>query len=178
MNHRLSTFLLTNCLLILQSSSIYSQVKDSVAQPKVLSTPKKTYYVEAGTYGTKRETDPPSYVRNMSTMGVKENKDLKWLEVGLDYRLRGEYRKNDIRRPQSISEDYPLLLRGRAYFGFKNIVGPLGFVFEFQDSHRNNGKYALDNRDVNRYEPIQNYVELNFKEALGKDKLGNSPKNF
>jgi hypothetical protein len=47
-------------------------------------------------------------------------------------------------------------------------------VIEFEDAHRVNGKFAPDDRDFNRAELIQLYAELRFKEALGKDELGNA----
>ncbi len=131
------------------------------------------YYVEAGSYGTKRETDPPSYVRNISKTGLKGTENIDWLDVGLDYRARFEIRHQDIRRPEIVT-DYPLLLRSRAYLGVKNLTDPFRFAIEFEDAHRVNGKFAPDNRDFNRAELIQAYAELHFKEALGEDDLGNS----
>ena len=132
-----------------------------------------TYFVEAGSYGTKRETDPPSYVRNLSKSGIKGTENMDWLDVGLDYRARFEIRHQDIRRPEIVT-DYPLLLRTRAYLGVKNLTDPFRFAIEFEDAHRVNGKFAPDSRDFNRAELIQAYADLHFKEALGKDDLGNS----
>ena len=132
-----------------------------------------TYFVEAGSYGTKRETDPPSYVRNLSKTGIKGTENMDWLDVGLDYRARFEIRHQDIRRPEIVT-DYPLLLRTRAYLGVKNLTDPFRFAIEFEDAHRVNGKFAPDSRDFNRAELIQAYADLHFKEALGKDDLGNS----
>lgn len=130
--------------------------------------------MEAGSYGTRRETDPPKYVNNLSTIGWEGLEKADWLDVGLDFRIRYEFRKNDIRRPESFNEDHPFLLRTRAYLGVKNIIDPLRFVVEYEDAARVNGNYPLDNRDVNRYEIIQGYGELYLKNALGKDQLGNN----
>jgi hypothetical protein len=128
---------------------------------------KDTYYIEPGSYGTKRESNPPSYTRNL---GEK----LNWLRVGLDYRIRYEHRNNDLRRPESFNNDNPFLHRTRAYLGVQNIIDPLRLVIEFEDARRTNGNYPLDDRDVNELEIIQGYAELNFKNAFGKDDLKNN----
>lgn len=134
---------------------------------------RKDFYVEPGTYGTKRETDPPRYVMRFSELGFKGTEKLNWLDIGLDHRLRGEFRKNDIRRPESLSTDLPLLIRTRAFIGVRGLIDPFRFGIELEDAQRNNSNYAWDNRDVNMHEIIQAYGELYFKKALGKDKLGN-----
>jgi hypothetical protein len=135
---------------------------------------KTSFYVEPGTYGTKRESDPPGYVRSFDNLGFKKTENANWLDVGLDYRVRFEFRHNDLRRPESFSKDYPFLLRTRAYIGIKNIIDPVRVVFELEDARRVNGNYPLDNKDVNTFELIQGYGELNFKNGLGKDPLGNN----
>lgn len=132
-----------------------------------------SYYVEAGSYATKRETDPPDYVRNVGTLGISPGSDLHWLNFGLDTRARGEWRNNDIRRPESFNKDFPLLLRQRIYIGVVNALDPFRFAIEFEDARRNNGNYPLDDRDANKMEMIQGYAELYFKNALGRDALGN-----
>jgi hypothetical protein len=149
------------------------QISDTaiVNSPKVISG---SYYVEAGSYGTKRENDPPNYVRDIRNTGFKGAEKINWLDIGADYRVRFESRTNDIRRPESFNQDYPFLLRSRAYLGIKNKIDPFRFAVEFEDSHRVNGKYPLDDRDVNRAELIQGYGELHFKKALGTDALGNN----
>jgi hypothetical protein len=134
---------------------------------------KISYYKEPGSYGTKRESDPPSYTRNLSKIGKKDLESINWLNVGLDYRIRFEHRNNDIRRPESFNNDNPFLHRTRDYLGIQNIIDPLRLVVEFEDARRTNGIYPLDDRDVNELEIIQGYAELNFKKALGTDGLGN-----
>jgi hypothetical protein len=152
----------------------FSQDTTKVTTSTVVTPPVKTsYYVEPGSYGTTRETDPPAYIRNLSKTGIKGVEKVNWLNIGVDYRARFEYRHNDIRRPV-ITTDYPVLLRSRAYIGVTNIIDPLRFAIEFQDSHRTNGKFPKDDRDFNRAEIIQGYAELHFKKALGKDDLGNN----
>ena len=124
-----------------------------------------TYYVEPGTYGTQRETDPPAYVRNIG--------DLDWLQAGFEYRLRYEYRDDDIRRIPVDSLDEPFLQRIRGYVGIKNVLDPLRFAVEFTDSRRNRSQFVRDDRDVNEMEIIQGYAELFFPAALGQDPKGN-----
>ncbi len=137
-----------------------------------------SYYVEPGSYGTKRETDPPGYVRNLSTIGIKGTEDITWLDAGLDYRMRYERRDDDLRRPTSGGLDEPLLLRTRAYLGIKNILDPLRAVVEFEDARVYNSDFPRSNREVNEFELIQGYAELHFKDALGYDDRGNARPAF
>ena len=156
----------------LLSTNINAQnIQSDTISVKLKQAEKLNYYVEPGSYGTKRETDPPSYIRELGKTGIQGIENVDWLEVGLDYRTRGEIRHNDLRRSE-ITTDYPLLLRSRAYLGVKSIIDPLRFAVEFEDAHRVNGKFLPDDRDFNRAELIQAYAELHFKEALGKDDLG------
>lgn len=136
--------------------------------------PKTTYYVEPGSYGTKRESDPPRYVRDFKQLGLETGKENTWLNVGLDTRNRTEYRQNDIRRSPSFSEDIPVLFKSRAYIGFEERLGFLGATLEFQDSRRYNSQFAIDNRDWNPTTFIQAYGELKFNNTLPKDPLGNN----
>ncbi len=124
-----------------------------------------TYYVEPGTYGTQRESDPPAYVRNIGDGG--------WLQSGFEYRLRYEYRDDDIRRIPVDSLDKPLLQRLRGYVGIKNILDPFRVAVEITDSRRAHSEFAKDDRDTNEWEMIQGYGELFFSAALGQDPRGN-----
>jgi hypothetical protein len=140
-----------------------------LAQAEEAAAPAETkdYYVQNRSYRTVPATDPPRYVRNLSQIGVDALKDIHWLDVGLDHRMRYEYRENDFRRTPQEGHDEPVLLRTRLYLGIKEILDPLRFVFELQDSRMYNSHYSPDNRDVNQFEPIQLYGELYFKDALG-----------
>lgn len=138
-----------------------------------------SYYVERKSYGTGRETEPPRYVKQLNKTWLKEYKtfaDIDWLEIGLDYRIRAEYRDNDFRRGRD-SIDEPILLRTRGYLAIKNILDPLRFTLEVEDARRNNSQFTrdFDTRDINYVEPIQAFAELYFDEnLLGKDNLGNN----
>lgn len=132
-----------------------------------------TFYQNALSYSTTRDPDPPKYVRNASELGIDSLLNVNWLDVGLDYRFRYEYRENDLRRAQA-GRDQPLLHRTRAYIGIKEILDPFRFAVELQDARRYNSHYPRDNRDVNEFEFIRAYAELYFKNLLGRDPIGNS----
>ncbi|WP_370690477.1 alginate export family protein [Nitrosomonas sp.] len=144
--------------------------QSAAAQPE---TPQKTtYFQRARSYGTHPESDPPRYVRNLAKTGIDAFKDLDWLDVGLDYRVRYELRDNDIRR-NSLLTDHPVLLRTRGFVGIRNILDPFRMAVEFEDARGYNSQFPRDNRDWNPFELIQTYGELYFKGALGQDDLGN-----
>ncbi|MFM6976306.1 MAG: alginate export family protein [Sphingobacteriaceae bacterium] len=151
---------------------VYAQERQAeLLQPTTLQ--KKTYYVEPGSFGTKRETGKPEYVRNASQFSGSDKNATNWLDIGIESRGRVEFRKNDIRRPESFNEDIPLLIRHKVYFGINKILDPLRLSFEFGDSRRYFGHYALETREVNRMELMQGFGELNFNHAFKKDPLGN-----
>lgn len=141
----------------------------SSANESAFSTEVKNYYVEPKSYGTKRESDPPKYVRNLSKAGIEEYKNINWLDVGLDYRARYEYRDKDLRQSK-ITLNQPILTRTRAYLGVKEILDPVRAVVEFEDARVNNSKFPRDDRDVNEFELIQLYGELFLEDALGEEK--------
>jgi hypothetical protein len=132
-----------------------------------------TYYQNPLSFGTLRAPDPPIYSRNAPDTGIDSLLNASWLDFGLDYRFRYEYRDNDLRRPMA-SLDQPMLHRTRAYIGIRDILDPFRFAFEMQDSRRENSQFARDNRDVNEFAVIRLYGELYFKSLLGQDPLGNN----
>ncbi len=135
------------------------------------------YYQKTKGYRVEPEPDPPSYVRNLSKTQFEQFRDVEWLDVGLDFRTRYEYRENDLRpAPTSSSTtwraepDNIWLLRTRAYIGVKDILDPLRFAVEFQDSRAYNNRYELNGDTVNEFELIQGYGELYFENALGHNR--------
>lgn len=125
------------------------------------------YYVERRSYGTRRVSEPPSYVKqlNQTWLGKLEGfEDVDWLDIGLDHRTRFEFRDNDFRRSEK-HVDQPFLLRTRAYLAVKNRFDPLRFTVEISDARRYNGDFPRDVRDSNFQEPIQLYGELFFKQS-------------
>lgn len=132
----------------------------------------KSYYRAPQSYSTTRDPDVPKFARPGDKLGLDFLKDATWLDFGIDYRLRAEYRDDDIRRP-TAGLDEPFLHRTRAYLGIHDVLDPFRFAIELQDSRRYNGNYPLDNRDVNEFELIRLQAELYFDDVLAADPLGN-----
>ncbi len=139
------------------------------------------YYRKTKGYRVEPETDPPAYVRNLSKTQFEQFRDVEWLDVGLDFRTRYEYRENDYRpwldttvHPALTSyRDQPnnlWLLRTRAYLGVKDMLDPLRFALEFEDARSYNDLYETSDSDVNEFELIQGYGELYFENALGSNR--------
>jgi hypothetical protein len=139
------------------------------------------YYRKTKGYRVEPEPDTPSYVRNLSKTQFEQFRDVEWLDVGLESRTRYEYRENDLRpwtdtssgKPATKFRDEPndlWLLRTRAYLGVKDILDPLRFAVEFQDSRSYGDRYETSVSDVNTFELIQGYGELYFDNALGHNR--------
>lgn len=133
----------------------------------------ETYYRAPKSYSTTRDPDLPKYARPASEAGVGWLKEAEWLDLGLDYRFRYEYRDDDIRRERA-GLDQPFLHRTRAYLAVHDVLDPFRFAVEMQDSRRYHSEYVRDTRDVNEFEIIRLYGELYFESALGRDALGNA----
>jgi hypothetical protein len=131
-----------------------------------------SYYQPPQSYSTTRDPDLPKYARHAQETGIDFLQDLSWLDVGLDYRFRAEYRDDDIRRATG-GLDEPLLHRTRAYLGIHDVLDPFRFAIELQDSRRYNGNYEPDNRDINEFELIRLQAELFFDDLLAPDPRGN-----
>lgn len=130
-------------------------------------TPPTSYYVEPRSYGTRRETEPPRYIRPLSETGVSAFEEFDWLDFGADYRVRYEYRDDDLRR-LIAGRDEPFLLRARTYAGIKEVWDPIRFAIEIEDARRANSRFPEDDRDINENEIIQAFGELHFANALGE----------
>jgi len=140
-----------------------------------LSEPVKkssSYYKPPQSYSTTRDPDVPKYARSAQDMGIESLQDLSWLDLGLDYRFRAEYRDDDIRRNLS-GTDQPFLHRTRAYLGIHDRFDPFRFAIEMQDSRRHNSAFERDNRDWNEFELIRLQAELHFDDLLCSDPRGN-----
>lgn len=130
------------------------------------------YFRPSRSYGTQPDTDPPRYVKPLSTVDAAWS-DLDWLDAGLDFRWRYEYRDDDLRRDIAGLDD-PHLLRTRAFLGVREKLDPLRLGLEFGDARRYGGGFARDGRDINEAELIQLWAELHFADLLGHDSRGNS----
>ncbi len=128
-----------------------------------LTQKQNSYYVRSKGYSSNPESDPPSYVHKLNQIGIEKFKDINWVDVGLNYRMRYERRDNDFRR-STTQIDNVFLSRTQAYFGVKNILDPLRFAIELQDSRSHNSRFEKETRDVNKLDLLQGYGELYFKE--------------
>lgn len=128
--------------------------------------PPRNYYVEPRSYGTRRDTEPPRYVRRLDKTGIERFKDIDWIDLGLDHRTRFEVRDNDYRYHVD-TVDLPVLLRTRLYFGLREKLDPLRFYVEFEDAESENSKFPRNDRDVNQAEPIQLVAELYAENGVG-----------
>lgn len=143
------------------------------------SNPSTSYHRRSNSYATNPDSDPPRYVRQLSDIGVEAFKDITWLDVGFEFRTRYEHRHNDIRYVEGGDND-PFYLRSRAWIGIKEILDPLRFAVEFQDSRIYNSKFQPPtDQEMDRYDLINAYGELYFKNALGvDDRNQNRPVRF
>jgi len=149
--------------------ALTSSLTLSSAEPEKKST---SYYKPPQSYSTTRDPDVPKYARPGDKLGFESLKDAAWLDFGIDYRLRAEYRDDDIRRATD-GLDEPFLHRTRAYLGIHDVLDPFRFAIELQDSRRYNSRYERDNRDFNEFELIRLQAELYFDDLLAADPRGN-----
>jgi hypothetical protein len=171
----------TNNILLLSAAinglSAMSNIQSAVAA----DDEEKNYYVKTRGYRAEPYSDPPAYVRNLSKTQFEQFRDVKWLDVGLDFRSRYEYRENDYRTWTDTSSgsavrrfrpdpDNLWLLRTRAYIGVRDILDPLRFAVEFEDARSYNGLYERTDAEVNEFELIQAYGEFYFDNALGRNR--------
>jgi opacity protein-like surface antigen len=145
---------------------------------------KKSYYTPTRGYRLEPQPDIPPYVRDLGKTYPQFN-GVDWLNVGLDSRVRFEYRDNDYRpwvdsgtNPANTSQRkyFPnslWLSRTRVYVGVKEILDPFRAVVEFQDSRAFNSIYEYQGQEINQTDLISAYGELYFKDAFGKDPRGN-----
>ncbi len=139
------------------------QPAEKQAEPR--PRPAKPYLSKA--WGARLETEPPAYVKTLDHFGLPGLEEMDWLEFGLQHRTRFERRDDDYRRPR-LDSDNQFLLRSRAYLGVREILDPLRFAIEFQDSRQFHSRYPEIGRDVDEAELLQMFLELYFEDALGK----------
>jgi hypothetical protein len=132
----------------------------------------QSFFQPSLSYSTTRDPDVPRYAHPGDHPLWDWAQAPSWLDLGLDYRMRFEYRDDDIRRDVA-GLDMPFLHRTRAYAGVRDVIDPLRFAVEMQDSRRNNGKFPRDNRDFNQNEIIRLQAELYFADWLEPDDYGN-----
>lgn len=135
--------------------------------PAPASAVTRDYYVKPRGYRIIPDGPLPRYVRDAASTGIPVLDTAPWLDVGLDFRMRFEYRENSFLRTPQAGLDEPVLLRTRLFVGIKKLADPLRFAVELQDSRVENTIYPPTNREVNEYEPIQLYGELYFDDGFG-----------
>jgi hypothetical protein len=132
----------------------------------------RSYFRVPQSYSTIRDPDVPRYARPADRLGFDFLKDATWLDLGIDHRLRVEYRDDDLRR-STAGLDTPLLHRTRAFLGVHDVLDPFRFAIELQDSRRGHSDYPIDDRDGNEFELIRLQAELYFENWLNADPGGN-----
>ncbi len=179
-----------------QSASVPGGQAVASKRPRLLSG---SFYENPRSNSTTRDPDPPKYVGNFSQSwlsrvgGIYRPQHLSWLDIGLDTRIRFEYRDNDLRsvneaapktallasNPKKVfnQTDHVFLQRTRLYLGIKEVIDPFRFAVEIADSRRYAGTHyrPVPNGDeINSLEPIRLYGELHFDELLPGDPHGNA----
>jgi len=94
--------------------------------------------------------------------------EIEWLDFGIDSRSRFEFRDQDYRTADLLSESV-FYQRSLVYLGVKDVLGPLNFATEFEDSRRGLSDRAESPNEANLTEMLQAYGELRFDDALGGD---------
>src|SRR5262249_7853833 len=120
------------------------------ATPPTATDEPRSYYVRARGYRMVPDTDPPRYVaKDLGKTGIPSLDEAgDWLDLGIEHRMRFEYRQNSFLRTPQEGRDYPFLLRSRLYVGVRNIFDPFRFAVEFQDSRWENSIYQSTNKEV------------------------------
>ncbi|MCK4660902.1 MAG: alginate export family protein [Phycisphaerae bacterium] len=168
--HCQRTVVLAVVVLLVTGHGLLAQATQPVQTPPPIeekdTPPKKPGHYKSKAWGVRLESEPPGYVKTLNQFGITALEDMGWLEFGLEQRTRFEYR-SDYRRP-NLADDEQFLLRTRVYVGIRDILDPLRFGIELQDSRQFHSNFPDRTRDVNEAEFIQAFAELHFKDALGE----------
>jgi hypothetical protein len=116
-----------------------------------------------------RVSDRPEYSRlfhqAVQDYGWAGGEDLSWLDAGVDARIRYELRENDYRTPTLVSDD-ALFTRTLVYVGVREIIDPVRFAVEFQDSQRAITDRPVMSTDINVTDILQAHADLHFEDAI------------
>lgn len=88
-----------------------------------------------------------------------------WMLMGIEQRTRFEI--FDDNYDNGVPRDEPFSLRSRAFLGVRELIDPLRFGFEFQDSRQFNATAPPERNTVDENDILQAYAELYFGESLG-----------
>jgi len=118
-----------------------------------------------------RSPEKPEYARSLGAVAEAYGLDwvkrgVDWLDFGIESRTRYERRWQDYTTREIITDD-ALVTRNLLYLGVKNVLDPLRFVVELEDSRR----FLSDRPDipnvVNKLELLQAYGQLYFDDVFG-----------
>ena len=87
--------IITGSIALLITASAFAGTPEKKTAP---ASKPKSYYRAPSSYSTTRDPDVPKYAKPAPKTGASFLRDAHWLDIGLDYRLRAEYRDGDIRR--------------------------------------------------------------------------------
>lgn len=121
--------------------------------------------------GAKPSPEVPKYVSTVKDWGERYNfaqstEELDWLLLGLQTRVRVENFNNFYRRPE-LPSDGGSFYRQWFYLGIKDIIDPLRFTLELEDSRREDFEnFPFSARQDNQFDFLQAYAELYFEDGL------------
>ncbi|HNO79563.1 MAG TPA: alginate export family protein [Phycisphaerae bacterium] len=133
--------------------------------PPPSAKPAPTNVAKSKSPATNRVSDRPGYAKSFDRF--TEDGDMSWLDFGIEQRTRFELRHEFFGNDGESDERF--MLRSRAYLGVREVLDPLRFGFEFQDSRAYGSRDDETTADVNQTELLQAFGELYFKDALGAD---------
>jgi hypothetical protein len=137
---------------------------DATSQPAEQKPPQ--YYFRPKTISGHRSEEPASYARPLSEWGYDPLEPVDWLLFGVEQRTRYEYFDDDYTK--DLARSQPFLMRSRSFLGIQDILDPVRFGVEFQDSRAFNTKFPEATQDVNENDLLQAYGEMYFKDAAGQ----------
>ncbi len=150
--------------LLFAAQAALAQPAAPASQPARKDGPPRTR-----AWGVRLDSEPPEYVRTLPNAAADSpltSPAPAWLDFGLEQRTRYEYRHQDARR-SPLTYDDQFLLRSRAYFGIREVLDPLRFGVEIQDSREFGTRFGDSDRDTNEADLQQGFAELFFEDALG-----------
>lgn len=95
---------------------------------------------------------------------------IDWLDFGLESRSRIEWRDQDYRTTDLLSED-AFYQRSLLYLGVHDLLDPFRFAAEFEDSRRGLSNRPESSSEQNHTELLQAHGELHLDDALGGEPL-------
>lgn len=125
------------------------------------------YYYRPRAISANRSEEPVSYARPLSDWGADPLEPIDWLLFGVEQRTRYEYFDDDY--VNDLERRQPILMRSRSFLGIKDVLDPIRFGVEFQDSRAFNTQFPNSTQDFDEYEFLQAYVEFFFDGIAGDD---------